>query len=291
MVSKKIMIVAGGEWQIPLIQKAKQMGHFVLNSNLFEDSPGFRFADISLVANVLDLEKNLTFALSHLPDAVITDQSDIAVTTVAHICEQLGLPGIGTEKAQLFTNKLLMREFAVKHGFRTPRFRACMCLQDLLDFVNVVGLPIVVKPPNNQSSRGVSFVIDEQQIPKAFEEALDKTELKSVLAEQFIPGLEVTVEGIKLPSQHHTLAISMKSHFEHQKTVAKSLLYRSHHPEIDCVTLVSEHNSLVEAMGLSFGLTHAEYKYWKDRPYLVEIAARGGGEPDIIAHRALNVGH
>jgi hypothetical protein len=36
---KKIMVIAGGEWQIPIIMKAKQMGLFVINTNLYEDSP------------------------------------------------------------------------------------------------------------------------------------------------------------------------------------------------------------------------------------------------------------
>ena len=53
----KIMVIAGGDWQIELIKQAKQMGHYVICSNLYENSPAFSYADACEVANVLDKEK------------------------------------------------------------------------------------------------------------------------------------------------------------------------------------------------------------------------------------------
>ena len=64
----------------------------VVVSNLYPDSPGFEFADIGVVADVRDRERNLEIAREHHPDAIVTDQSDIAVPTVAYLCECLGLP-------------------------------------------------------------------------------------------------------------------------------------------------------------------------------------------------------
>ena len=40
-INKRLMIIAGGTWQVPLVKKAKELGCFVVNSNLYEDSPGF----------------------------------------------------------------------------------------------------------------------------------------------------------------------------------------------------------------------------------------------------------
>ena len=112
---KRIMIVAGGDWQVPITKKAKEMGLYVISSNLYEDSPAFAYADAVKIANVLDREANLACAERYKPDAVVTDQSDIAVPTVAYICQRLGLPGIGEDKASLFTNKYKMREFCAFH--------------------------------------------------------------------------------------------------------------------------------------------------------------------------------
>ena len=116
----KIMVIAGGDWQIELIKKAKQMGHYVICSNLYEDSPAFPYADACEVANVLDKEKNLQIAQKYQPDAVISDQSDIAVPTVAYVNEKMGLRGIGTDKADIFTDKTLMRQRCKEAGLPVP---------------------------------------------------------------------------------------------------------------------------------------------------------------------------
>jgi carbamoyl-phosphate synthase large subunit len=87
----KIMVIAGGDWQIELIKKAKAMGHYVICSNLYEVSPAFPYADACEVCNVLDKEGNLRIAQKYQPDAVISDQSDIAVPTVAYVSEKMGL--------------------------------------------------------------------------------------------------------------------------------------------------------------------------------------------------------
>ena len=121
----KIMVIAGGDWQIELVKQAKKMGHYVICSNLYEDSPAFPYADACEVANVLDKQKNLEIAKKYMPDAIISDQSDIAVPTVAYLNEQLGLRGIGMEMANLFTDKSRQREFCKSHGIPVPDFKLC----------------------------------------------------------------------------------------------------------------------------------------------------------------------
>ena len=128
----KIMVVAGGDWQIELIKKAKSMGHYIICSNLYEDSPAFKYSDACEVANVLDKEKNLEIARKYNPDAVISDQSDIAVPTVAYLNEKLGLRGIGTELADLFTDKSKQRQFCKERGILIPDFKLCHTAEEAI---------------------------------------------------------------------------------------------------------------------------------------------------------------
>ncbi len=274
---KSIMIVAGGEWQVPIIRKAKSMGLFVINSNLYHDSPGFAIADVGLVANVLDRERNLEFARQYRPDAIVTDQSDIAVPTVAYLCSELGLPGIGMEAAELFTNKHAMRRFCRENGFPTPDFRLCQSVEEVTRFAERTGYPFVMKPPANQSSRGVYKIGSRDEIPRCYADALEHSFDGSVLVEEFIDGPEFTVEGFKTHARAYSLAVSLKRHFEHTEMVASSLLYSHANDSYDYGALKKLNADLVERMGLPFGITHAEYKHQNDRFYLVEIAARGGG--------------
>jgi biotin carboxylase len=277
MSQKKLMVIAGGEWQVPLIRKAKEMGLFVICTNLYPDSPGFRYADASAVVDVLDWEKQLACAQEHRPDGIITDQSDIAVPTVAYLCKQLGLPGIGPEKAELFTNKCRMREFLLNNGYDTPSFRLCNSPHQAAEFARQAGYPIVLKPVAGQASRGVFKVCSEEELLQRYEDTLAFSRDPVVLVEQFVTGTELTIEGFKTLRKHYSLAVSRKKPLNHNPMVASELFYSPATKDIDYDHLKRDHDRLVENMELPFGITHTEYIYSAGKFYLVEIAARGGG--------------
>lgn len=274
--ARRVLVIAGGDWQVPLVRKIKRMGHVVLSSNLYPASPTFALAEATLVADVRDKEANLSFARAQGADAVVTDQSDIAVPTVAYVCEQLGLPGIGHDAAELFTNKARMRAFCRDQGLPTPRFHLCRDLDEARHRSTDIGYPCVIKPPASQASRGVAKVLGADALEPAFAEAVRHSPDGMVLLEEFIGGVELTVEGIKNYERHVSLAVSRKSHYDHNPMVARRLFYGDD-AEIDYRPLCAQHDAMVEAMGLPFGLTHAEYKYHHGKFFLVEIAARGGG--------------
>ena len=276
-MTKRIMIVAGGEWQVPLVKKAKEENLFVINSNLYENSPAFEFADVSVICNVLDYETNLLSGKEYKPDGIITDQSDIAVSTVARLCQSLGLKGIGNEKASLFTNKFKMREFGKKNGFPTPDFELCTKPEQVEAFVKKHHLA-VMKPIDSQSSRGIYWVTQDSPIRELFSETMEfSNSAHEVLVEEHIGGTEFTVDGIMDSGGYHTLSISEKKHFEDKPGVASELYFSHFNEKFDYNQLREVNKDVVEKMGLPFGLTHAEYKYYNGKYYLIEIAARGGG--------------
>jgi biotin carboxylase len=271
------MVIAGGKWQLPLIRKAKSMGLFVIDSNLYPDSPGFREANVGLVADARDAEKNLAFAREYKPDGIVTDQTDVSVFTVAYLCDQLGLPGVGPTTAQLFTNKYLLRNFLREHGYPTPPFSLCRTLAEAADFAADIGYPIALKPPASQGSRGVFKVDSESELPSRFADAQRASRESEVLVEKFVSGILLTVEGLQTRSRHYSLAVSRRETFAHNPMLGSSQIYSPGDEQMDFETLKREHNALVEGMGLRFGLTHAEYVFSAGEFFLIEIAARGGG--------------
>lgn len=73
----------------------------------------------SLLTDVRNQSEILRFARELEVCGVITDQTDVAVRTVAYVAEQLGLPGIGYETSCLFTDKRLMRKKWPSWAFRS----------------------------------------------------------------------------------------------------------------------------------------------------------------------------
>lgn len=86
---------------------------------------------------------------------MISDQSDIAVPTVAFLNEQLKLRGIGTKKADLFTDKSLQRKFCKENGICVPDFKLCESIDDAVVMLEKYK-KIIIKPIDSQSEqRGI----------------------------------------------------------------------------------------------------------------------------------------
>ena len=273
----KIMVIAGGDWQIELIKKAKSMGHYVICSNLYEDSPAFPYADACEVSDVLDKEKNMEIARKYMPDAVISDQSDISVPTVAYLNDKLGLKGIGTYLADLFTDKSRQRVFCREHGLSVPDFRICREPEDAEELLRKYG-KIIIKPIDSQSSRGVYTVTGMDQIKEKYVDSVSwSNRRKEFLAEEYIEGDEFTVDGLVINGHHYPLCISVKEMYKQNPNISRTQTYSYRSSVHDYDLLRKTNKEFIEMTGLPMGLTHSEYKSHNGKYYLVEAGARGGG--------------
>ena len=278
-MDKLIMVLPATYWQIPLVNKIKEMGYKTLSVNLYENSPAFEYSDYHEVANILDKEKCLEIAQKYNIDAILSDECDIAMPTVAYIAEKLGLPSLGSRCASLYTNKLLMREFCTKHKLPSVNYRLCKTEEEAESFYKDLGCDIILKPLDSNSSHGVFRITSQEQIREKFSESLSFSKVeKAVLAERFVDGTEFTVDGLNTPEGHLTLAISEKKHFTHNVNIANELFFSHYNSQYDYNKLRELNNRFVELSNLPIGIfTHAEYKYQDGEFFLIEIGARGGG--------------
>lgn len=104
------MILGANTLQIPLIETAKKLGFITVVVSPVKSEVGHSIADISEICDIKDEDTLLAYAQRHQISGIITDQTDIAVRSVAYVAEKMGLPGIGYETACLFTDKFRMRE-------------------------------------------------------------------------------------------------------------------------------------------------------------------------------------
>ena len=208
----------------------------------------------------------------------MSDVSDIAMPLIAKLGQCLGLETIDEESAHLYTDKFAMRTFCQEHDMDFPEFCLCRTVEEAKSFFERVHSDIVIKPLDCYGSRGVYRIKRNEDLDVHFDEALELSNIqKAILAERYIDGPEFTIDGIKTPEKHFTLAISEKNHFDHNSSIARELYFTSHNNLYDYEKLAEQNNHFIECTHLNFGLTHAEYKYENGRFYLLDIAARGGG--------------
>lgn len=276
---------------MPWLQFLKDKGHRIILVDPYETSPCVPLADIHLKRDARDVEGiMLDIAAGGWEIAFVSsDQTDVSTDTVAMLSERLGTRGNHPEAVLRFSNKAINREFVqALNPARIPAFARIHNTKELEAFLHTTGSDIMVKPADAQSSRGIARLAAQSSpadIAAAFDNALAQTRQDFVVAEQFIQGTEITVEGIKTPKGHHTLAISAKKHF--RTGIASELRYPAPISADLQRELTEFHNSLIERSGLDYGITHAEYIVADPQFYLVEMACRGGGTlipSDIVPH-------
>lgn len=272
------MVLPGTFWQVQLVQKIKELGHKVLIVNPAADSPCFEYADGHLQSDIFAKADVIEYGKENHIDAVMSDECDIAMNLIAELGDAFNVPTLDQETAALFTDKFLMREFSKKHGLRYPEYKFCKTEEDAIFLLREINKPIIIKPLDSNASHGVFRCDTEEEIRKHFAESMSFSRVeKSVLAERFIVGTEFTIDGVKTPNGHYTMAISEKKHFAHNESIANELLFSHSNPNYDYDKLRAYNDAFVMKSNLQFGFTHAEYKCEDGEYYLIEIAARGGG--------------
>jgi D-alanine-D-alanine ligase len=113
--------------------------------------------------------------------------------TVQGALELLGIPytGSGVMASAIAMDKVFTKRVWITHGLPTPKFEVVRRGDELQSLPGRLGLPLILKPPHEGSTIGVSKVEDPSRLAEAFELAARFDE--TVLAEQFIAGAELTV--------------------------------------------------------------------------------------------------
>ena len=276
-MSKTIHILGAGQWQVPTIRLAKASGYRTFVTDIYSDRPGYAFADEYECVDITDMDLTLRAAMRHRVDGIVCDTTDVGVPTMAYVADHLGLPGIGYETALNFTDKHRMRCLTSEAGVRNPPFRLVISPDEARRAANHIGLPVVVKPVDNQSSRGVHVVRTLEQVEVFAEDAIRCSRSKRAIIEGFLDGTEVTVESFCSDGEIFVAGISDKDHFAHRPEVANRLTYPAAFPPETLQRIRDMNEKVVRTLGLKAGIAHAEYIVVGADVFLVEIAARGAG--------------
>lgn len=273
----KIMVLGGGENQVPLIKKAKEIGYYVVLCDYLPDCPGKEYADIHYQISTYDYDDVKKIAIKENVNGVITN-SEPVLHIMSRVCDELKLPSVTLPIMEMFLNKEKMRNHLTSLGLSDVRYKVCKNATEAIQFYNTTKVKMIIKPLDSSASRGVFSINSEQDILEHFSDSISENRRQhTVLMEEYVPGTEFTVDGICINGKHTTLAISKKKHFSYNENVAYELLFSYYDDEFDYDAIRDYNDRIVHSTGLTFGMTHAEYKYSNGKFHLIEIAARGGG--------------
>ncbi len=279
---KKLLVLAAGLLQIPIINKAKDMGYYVIAADGCADAPGLAYADKAVVANITSEEEMLKIALFEKIDGIIHPCSEVAMSVMGRINDEMGLCGISRDTAIRATNKHLMR-CAFEDGNAPSPWSSCY--EDAIEawdiFCALSFEDIILKPSRNSGSRGISKVskeISRNEFIALFNRSKDESRDKSVMVEQFVSGPEFSVEIIVWNKVPHILTVTDKKTTEAPYFVELGHSQPSCFPEKDVEEIKQAAYKGVIALGLDNCAAHAEIKLQDGKAYIMEIGARLGGD-------------
>lgn len=189
------MILGAGTYQVPLIETARRMGLYTIVVSIPGDYRGFDLADKIYELDTRDREGILAAARAEQVDGICTSGTDVAVSTIGYVCEQMGLSGIPLKAAEILTDKALMKEAFLEGGVSVSKGRRVYSEQEAEDAAAQLGYPVVVKRVDSSGSRGITVVREASGIAEAYRHASEKSSRSYVLVEGFLSGTEIGVDG------------------------------------------------------------------------------------------------
>jgi biotin carboxylase len=222
------------------------------------------------------------------PLAAVVGVDDVTAPAAAAIAERLGLRASAPAAVDATRDKYQMRQCLAAAGVPVPRFRRIALDEPPLRASRGVEYPCVLKPLALSASRGVIRANNADQFIAAFERirallqrddvSVSGDAARYLLAEQYVPGLEVALEGLLTKGELHTLALFDKPDplegpfFEETIYVTPSRLPVRVQDVIRAASAAAG-----AALGLTEGPIHAELRLNDDGPWVLEVAARSIG--------------
>ena len=192
---KKLLILAGSHFQIPVIRYAKNQGYFVITCDNRPENPGHRLSDRYVNVSTTDLDGILNVGIEHGIDGILAYASDPAAPAAGYVADRLGLPGNSYDSINILGLKSRYRRFQEEHNLNHPNFRVVRADQYHANLLDGLQFPLIVKPVDSAGSKGVTSVDRLDQVPAAIEAALQFSRSREVIAEEVVRKIGHQIGG------------------------------------------------------------------------------------------------
>ncbi len=283
---KRILILGGSRFQVPLVRRAKERGLCVITCDYLPENPGHKLADEYHNVSTTDRDAVLALARRIGVDAIASLSSDPAMPTVAHVANVLGLPGPSPQAVLKLTEKDAFRRLMSGLGLPTPAsyVLAGEGLAGASEVAATLGASAsrhLVKPVDSCGSKGIT-VLDAGGggLSAALQRALEHSRARRCIVEQYIDGVHLHGDGFLQDGRliHHYLGDQGFVANTHD-TVPVSTFWPSRHECSVLGDVVRQVEAIARASGYVDGPVNIEARVAPSgEVYIIEIGPRNGGD-------------
>lgn len=279
---KKVLILGGLRYLIPVIQAAHELGYYVITCDYLPNNIAHKYSDEYHNISITDKNAVLKLAKELRVDGIMSFAVDPGVLTAAYVCEELGLPGSPYASIQILQNKDLFRAFLKNNGFNTPKSRGYHCLNKALSDIDLFQWPIIVKPVDSAGSKGVTRVDKVVDMEEAITYALKNSISHRFIIEEYIEqqGHSSDSDGFSINGKLKFISFS-DQYFDSRAAnpyTPSAFSWPSSIPYHQQEELSSEVQRLLQLLGMGTSIYNIETRIGTDgKAYIMEVSPRGGG--------------
>ena len=206
---KKALVLCATVPHTLLIEKLKARGYCTLVADMNPKAPAVPVADEFVSISAFDKEAIAQYAKENAIDLVISSCSEQANSVSCYVGEKLGLPHPYSYETSLdVTNKGRMKKLFKAGGVTTSDFMLFRQIEELEKCD--LAYPLVVKPVDAYSSKGVHKANNYDELTEYAKDALKVSHSGQGIAEEYCPGVEIQVDCAAIEGKAHVLMTRSK---------------------------------------------------------------------------------
>lgn len=283
MAQKKLMLLGGIRYLLPVIEAAHQQGYYVITADYIPDNIAHKYSDEYVNVSIIDKEAVLKIAKEKKIDGIMSFGVDPGVVSASYVQEQMGLPSFGPyESVVVLQNKDKFRAFLAKHDFNVPWAFGFSSIDDALKKKTEFSYPLIVKPTDSAGSKGCTRVESEETLIDALEYAMKFSIGGHIIVEEFIEkrGCSSDTDSYAQDGKLKFVSFSAQrfdTNAINQYTPA-AYSWPSTFTLEEEQYLTSEIQRLITLLGLKTAVFNIEARVGTNgKPYIMELTPRGGG--------------
>ena len=282
MKQKKLMLLGGLRYLLPVIEAAHKLGIYVITCDYLPDNIAHKYSDEYRNVSIVDKEAVLAVARELQIDGIMSFAVDPGVVTAAYVQEEMGLPGNPYESVCILQNKDRFRNFLTKHGFNVPKAKGFSSIAEALAEAYWYPWPAIVKPTDSAGSKGVTKVNRLEDLEPALKVAFEHSLSGRVIVEEFIEkqGCSSDSDCFSVDGQLKFVSFSAQRFDENAPNPYTPSAYSwpSTFTKEQEAELTSEVQRLLTLLGMRTSIYNIETRIGVNgKPYIMEVSPRGGG--------------
>lgn len=276
-------------WHADHLRALHQLGCDIhLLTEVVEAESDPRFASVTIVppGQHLDITVDLAVELAYklcIDIAFTFIETDIILAS--RVSQRLGRTWAHPEADVIARDKRRQREFLAAHSIPTVRFAPVSSVPEALAATERLGYPLIAKPTHAAFSRGVALVRNRADVEREIRVIQSMAnsregnyftgkEDKFALLEEFLPGEEVTLDGVVISGNFHLAGVINKMYMPgpYFEENYYSLPFRTPEREPELVDIA---RNLTSALGVRHCLFNVELRQAADGGFrVVEFSTR-----------------